>query len=459
MLIFVLIVFLTILLYAAYFFMNKELMSPPVLFIGPFLIATIFAAVYREFWKLDLHLNTFLVLFGGCFVCLLACISYRYSSFGRRTRARAREQAQKTTSPEQINISTWKVVAFVLVQIISVFTIAMDMRKLTSQYGISGNFSTVMYWFRHYHMFSEDKINLSSLASNLRMISVYGSYIWIYTLCHNKTYKYKTVNAVWMLVSVILSVVCAMMVGARGDAFDIFVAIFVMFFALWQMKGGRRHRINFRKMAILVAAVTVALFSFKALGDMAGRNAVESSKANSVTNSAIYTMAFYFGAEIKNLDIYLAAPFHRGAEVFGGQTFAGILGWLSGTFGLGWNVEVYLPFQSGGTGNVYSTFYPFIYDFGYTGVVVLTAILAVVSQMLYERSKLNGRNTAINFNMLIYSYISGPIVFSFFGEAFFTSILSTGFIKVIFLWKFMIWYCLNMKTSKQLTRSKTLEGK
>ena len=96
-----------------------------------------------------------------------------------------------------------------------------------------------------------------------------------------------------------------------------------------------------------------------------------------------------------------------------------------------------LPFQKIGNfslGNVYTTFYPYIYDFGYVGIPILVTIMAVVSQLFFELAKREKISQVPGIMTLIYGYIFPTIVQVFFSNKFYEDLLDIKFIKICILW-------------------------
>lgn len=88
-------------------------------------------------------------------------------------------------------------------------------------------------------------------------------------------------------------------------------------------------------------------------------------------------------------------------------------------------------------GNVYTTFYAYLYDFGVTGVIVLMILMGLISQVLYQKatkpSKRN-RRYSINLWIIVYSYVFYSLAFSFFSNKFYEGIVSIQFIKYLVFW-------------------------
>ena len=307
-------------------------------------------------------------------------------------------------------------------------------------------------------MFSDKNVSLSSLSSNIRLFSIAVSYIWIYILCNNFIGKLKNKKMIPMLISVVLGVANCVILGARGEAIQLIVSVFVIFVFLQKKYHGWKSNIKFRQILIAGIILFAVMYGFKASGDMLGRSSVKNYNI-----SAIDELAKYLGAEIKNLDIYLEKPFSSMQDaVPGSQTFGYSLGWLSNLFGLDWKIGGELPFQKVNgisLGNVYTVFYAYIYDFGYIGLIFLTLLMAALSQLIYEHSIVERKKAKINFRIIVNSYVLFLVTFSFFGERFFTYVINISMIKYLIIWKLMIDFCVGKKFRiKNRLRSTNLSG-
>jgi oligosaccharide repeat unit polymerase len=247
-----------------------------------------------------------------------------------------------------------------------------------------------------------------------------------------------------MLTSIALGVINSVMLGSRGGALQIIVAIIVCYLFLQKKYNCWKPKLKMQQIFLIAAIMLLLMFTFNGVGNLLGRNSVIN-----YSTTAVGELAKYMGAEIKNLDIYLENPF-EGNQMAGSQTFGVILSWISKRLHLGWNVETVLPFQKVGgisLGNVYTVFYAYIYDFGYVGAAILTMVFAVLVQLIYEYATLE-RKRKINFRIILNSYVLSLVVFSFFGERFFAAVLNTSFIKYILLWKFMIWFVTRLRVKR-----------
>lgn len=442
MLIYILIACMILLLFCAWYSMQKDLISPPVMFVSPFVVALICASIYQGEWDLDMYFDTFLVLLCGCTVFVFFCFII-HNTLGKKIRKKASSYRKKNElifelQKKPIVVKKWKIIAIIMVQFFSIMIVISSMRNVLSQYGVGGSLSLLMYYYREYHMFSDYDVQISGLASNLRLFSIASSYICIYIMCQNYILK-KAKPDFLIIVSIILGFANSVILGARGEAIQLILAIIIMFYFLQRKFNNWHPNIKFRQI-ILVGIILVAIMAgFKASGDLLGRQAVIKYSTNAVDE-----VAKYLGAEIKNLDIFIRNPV-KTDQIIGSQTFGNFLSWIDTKLDLGWDIKQVLPFNKVNgisLGNVYTVFYSYIYDFGYFGIFWTNAIAAILSQIIYEYAVKERKKDVFNLRIILNSYILFLVAFSFFGERFFNNILCIAFIKYIIVWKVIIWFLM-----------------
>ncbi|WP_258927380.1 O-antigen polymerase, partial [Bifidobacterium breve] len=89
----------------------------------------------------------------------------------------------------------------------------------------------------------------------------------------------------------------------------------------------------------------------------------------------------------------------------------------------------FLSFNGYFMGNVYTTFYALLVDFGFAGCLLAVAIMAAMSQCTYSVA-LCSRNS-YSIAVILYAFISFQLFMSFFSSNFYQNIFNTGFIKFI----------------------------
>lgn len=217
---------LKIVLFVAYKAMGKDLMSPAFLYTAPFCIALLCGAVYADKWSLELHFNTFVTILCGAFLFVLICTIVHFS-YGKWLLKTSKKKDNRCTA---INVESWKIVLTIIVQCISLYVVVGSMRASLAKYGISGNLSLLMYYFRSYSLFSEYSVGISGLAINLRIFSIAACYIWIYVFVNNRILKIKAKNEILLIISFGLGIANSVILGARGEALQLIFALVVIWF-------------------------------------------------------------------------------------------------------------------------------------------------------------------------------------------------------------------------------------
>jgi len=118
------------------------------------------------------------------------------------------------------------------------------------------------------------------------------------------------------------------------------------------------------------------------------------------------------------------------------MTFINLIHYVGARFGIqGLDYSIVLDFNSVGIynlGNVYTIYYAFIKDFGYVGVILLVALMAVICQVVFE--KMRATYSKSNFFSIIYCFIVGLLAFSYFSNKFYESIFDMNFLKYLICW-------------------------
>ena len=251
---------------------------------------------------------------------------------------------------------------------------------------------------------------------------------WFAYIIFNNRFNAKH-NEPSCIVIVLLSIISSLLGGGRGGAIDLIICMFVFYIICIYRKNKSYRIISITPFLRIFVVALIIIFTFQMLGDFVGRVS---------TLSLMDYLAEYFGAEIVNLDIFLEDPSPRN-EIWGNQTFIYLVKMIGPHIGL--DASYYLldqPFHFNNgynLGNVATTFYSFIYDFGYWGVFYLTTAMAITSQLLYEHI-LKNNFTVRSFHLLIYAYVYATLILSFFSNKFYEKLFSKGFLVLAFVWLF-----------------------
>jgi oligosaccharide repeat unit polymerase len=177
---------------------------------------------------------------------------------------------------------------------------------------------------------------------------------------------------------------------------------------------------------------------FQGLGSALGRT---------VQADPLQYLAVYFCGGIRNLNEYVKIS-HSRPDVFGKMTFPYVNNFLGNRLhnsSLIYALDLpYLSANGRNSGNIYTTFYAYIYDFGYLGVAIMPFIMGMISKILYKRA-IKGAyksNKKIKISIIVYGYVFYTLAFSFFSNKFYEGIFKITFVKMCLIW-ILVSYILN----------------
>ena len=195
-------------------------------------------------------------------------------------------------------------------------------------------------------------------------------------------------------------------------------------------KSSQFSEISYIKIAVaIIATVLLFYFSTKYIG-------------RSTEDFGIYYLAFYCGAEIKNLDIFINSINIPESNYLGEYTFFSIYNFFDSN--IKYNKDI-LGFNWVGNymlGNVYTCFQNYYIDFGIVGTFIIISLIAIGIQYIYVRAT---NSTILNysffdFRLFLYAFVGRKLALSFFSESA-ISMINIGTIKIcieIFLISFII---------------------
>ena len=414
---------------------KKNVLEPSVIFTFAFVLLSVMALIFSDEWNLDLHLNTFLVVGGGVFEFFLVClITKKVINFFRRKKHGKKETDEDSCATvlddREVKIASWKKVLCLIGIIISGIIYLSYIIKATGV-EINGLFDIpkAISSFDTMTKFSESNFNvdLPFLVTNLHVIIIGLGYWFACLIAHNLACMKKV--KVLDVLNLFACFVVSMLGGSRGHVIFIVIVGIAYFLVLIAKKKNFKNYISakFAKRVLIIGAVLLCVFI--PMARLLGRN---------VKESPIEYMSIYCGAQMKNLDVYLQKHDPNDtSELFGEQTFMS----LYRTVGKRLGIERFIyksdiPFRivnGHNLGNVYTTFYAYIHDFGYTGVVVMVFIMAVISQFVFELVKVVAVKKRLNILIMCYGLIVNALFLSFFGEKFFAGI-NMATLRYIIVW-------------------------
>ena len=413
-------IFLLILLLLAYFTLGRNFSRPSILYIIGFLLCSVVAYNYRKEWGLhSMSSITAFVLVGGAFM-FYAVEWYDYK--------RHPIQGRKIdiNSDEFQPISPIKLVIFLVFQLI-VFSLLAKERMM---YAMTSNLSDALVEYNNDVKFKEVSVRVPFYINHPYIMCVVSRYIWCvlfpYYLFKDKRYN---IQKILIFLNLIVGSMGTTLMGGRTGILNDIVTLLSFTYICYYFKTEFRGGLFPRKIMILILAVGLAFSAFfNELGYALGRK--ESEDPVSII------LSIYCGAEIKNLDDFIQHPFKQGNEsgLPAQYTLCGMYAKFAYYQGIKGS-RLYSPdlrFNDYGNyplGNVYTTYYNFILDFGIWGAVLFTGVMALIAAFLY-RKVINScfwKNGRLDLWVIFYaSLVPSACFLSFFSCKFFESFSFTG---------------------------------
>lgn len=431
----VIILFLILLIITGvnYFINDKLYISPAVVFSAGFTFSTFWLFFYIEKWNVNLNTNTLLVIIFGILTFSIVCkiISSIYSS-------KYKENYKEKKELNLIKIQNIKLNLFIIFCIIvNVLTLYFTVKSVDGSFSNIGN---ALYKYRNLTAYKGEILGIPKIIDILSGIMNAASYWFIYILVNNFIVTKKIDKK--LLFIILLSVATSVLDGSRGALVNNVLAMIPFIFILKNEKEGFANKLKAKSVFIIIILAVFMLSTLKFSATLLGRNDIK----NMDTTDYI---AMYTSAEIKNLDTFLQEE--KNIEKYVGiHTFNSLYKIVGGLIGKEeWQINnkpIYRFVNEYNLGNVYTIFFDFICDLGYPGVFIFTTIMAIFCQTAFEKCKRTKLSQIEpNVSVIIYAYMFGGIIFSFFGNKFFPQIFSIGFVKYIIAWYIYNWFFCKLK--------------
>ncbi len=412
-------IILLILCFLVYILQGLDPISPALLFCGGFAACLVATSIFSRMWNYEMSSTVFVVVLGGC---LLFVVS---SAICRRIALKSVDELDVRDYRLPVNN------AYLITLAVFVLVVTLVSMKLIMQAYPSDSLGGSIARYNSVIKFTDDGANVfPPLWDKFRNLASMAGYLFAFYLAQSFVEQDKpaiVLSFFGTTVACLFQVLSASRTMAVGYIFS-FVVAYVM---LRRHRDGRLPEIRVKTMLLIVAAVLLFLVSFQFVArTFQGRN---------TSSDPLVYISAYIGAEIPNLDTFIqAGGANTNPAIWGYMTFRNTIRWIGSQFGFSSFIYQYdLPFNvinGVSTGNVYTTFYAFIYDFGYIGFIFLTMLMAAFSQMVYSKScKLNS-GWASSIWVIVYSIIAYALLLSFFSNKFYENVFVITFVyKLVYL--------------------------
>ena len=422
-----LLLILLILLFISWLNNNHDIFSPSFIFCSSFIFSSVWAILYQEKWSFDPDYKTILVVSMGVlfFVIFSSLIHYCM-----------RDNLKSHIKEDLIKIEQWKYILFILFEIFTIILLAKSVMNATQIHGFS-NLSQAIFTYRHNSLNGTLLRTIPGFVNTLRICVSSSGYWFAYF------FSLKLVNKkipVYETIIILLAMVNSSLLGGRNGIINMIISIIVCYYFIYSRKNNFRLKFKFFQILKIILLFFLILYLFQFVGNILGRNI-------NADVSIIDYLAKYCGAPLKNLDIFITS--NRIGDIHGNnQTFIYLVQWIGSKIGMYTDYVLDLPFQSINNfnlGNVYTTFYPYLYDYGYFGEFFLVGFMAIICQFFYESCKKKNNPNKLIFFTVMYAYLFNALVFSFFSNKFYEQYFSLSFLKTLIFWELFDLFFLRIK--------------
>lgn len=409
--IYILLVMLFVLLFASYIIFNNDVFSPPCLFCIAFILSVSNLILNLRYWDVNFKLNTTIVI-------LLGVSSF---VFGAKIFSKFRTAKQRTATPIS-NIEA-KRLPLLIWFFFECIILLMVINYLINYTG--ANLFTAITLFRQ-ASFTDNPIRYPFWLSQCYFVCRRSAYIWAYIIVNNY-FLNKKIDVI-ILMCFLISAIYPFFAGERGSIVELLLGIFLLIVLHYQYMLGKRKKLKFRSIIMIVLAGSLAAYVFTLVGTFIGREVLSMGE----------TISIYLGAPVLNLNTWLQRSY-ASLRLWDNRTLSGVIDFIR-MFGAhsikgGETGFIYRLANGHVVGNVYTTFATFYFDHGMIGVVLFSFLMGGITQSLYMRCACGFGKSPFRFILLMYLY---PLVFfSFFSNRFFV-VFDEIFIRSLIVWWILI---------------------
>lgn len=368
-----------LLLYIAFEISGKDILSPAVLLLLGYLVATIFGIYNIERWKTNISDYMMLIVFLG--VVFFVVGDY----FGRKIRIGTRKTSCNVSSTQLKNLENkqgiFKLLLISILCLLFTYLVWKEMVRIA--------YSDFKSWGNIVYNYKINKANnaMSGLGKWAGKITKACAYVYLFVFANNMTNTEKlklkniTRNFIYLLPGLFYCVQ-QLILGARIGVIGFMVsAVFSVGICQW-IKYKKLYKINIASLIKgFVVAVIVCICFFK-IKEVVGRQ--------QESLGVVDYVATYLGGSFDLFSQYIR---ERRETLRGYESFSGIIDNLQSYFGMLKDVTIVSSheFRNAATGvtigNTYTGFRNYYNDYGLFGVCLLSNLLALIFSGTYGKIK------------------------------------------------------------------------
>ena len=428
MLIYVMLIIFLLMTIYTYIKARGDILQPSVIFSAMYTFSILCATLNKEYWGIDLSWKTFfIIVLGGLeFIIISFLVDYFYK---KKYDNDMKINQNEDNKGKIIKIEKWKIAIIFIYSIVVIILLVLNVLSIASEFGEFSNFSEALTIFRQNTSY-ESNASLSQIMSLLLKPLFAAAYICLFVYIKNIIYKEgkltkKIFTESIYLLPVLAFVIQSLVQSNRGSILRIAIAGFSMFVIIWYQKWNWKRKVSIKAILSLVIIACIGLTAFYFSATLVGRK---------ISKNLIQYVTMYCGGSIQCLDMYVKEPAKK-SDIFGYETFTYFIRNLQDYLGLELDEvpTTHLEWRkSNGVliGNVYTSYRRWIQDFGYVGMILLQAGVALFYNIFYNKMKYskNKSSTINDIGLLTYAYLAYPLFIHSIDSIFYLNVFRLYFI-------------------------------
>ena len=402
---------------------GKRYSSPVVFFITPLIVQSTISFFYYP-WNISDY--TLFLITTSCIIFTLSCamVHYIFRHFVRNT---------LKTNKSHVLLSNFQ---YILLIICNFACIAIILKGVKNSNGASSaDLASIIGDFNNAVKTDDSQVSIGTFPSLIYTLLIGMSYAYSYILATTivKLPKKKWIFPIILFGTGALGLLAT---GSRTDAISPIITLILYIIMLNESQNNNLSllSINIKYYFYIILSIISIIFVFQFSTIIIGRQ---------VDQTPIDYISTYLAAPLQNLDF--AQPRNSAnPSYFGLNTFKPLYDSLeqAGLVPTGTSRGRFAFISRDGyfTGNVYTTFYSLLLDFGTIGTLAAISFMSIVMQTIYELSLKRLTTFFIPLLPIIYGYLNYNMTMSFFASSFYHNLFSTSFLKAIVGMSFVVIY-------------------
>lgn len=416
----ILAMFLFMLAILSYYTSKRDIMSPTFILSVLFLASNLFAIVGNVKWKVTINPDLLFVFFVGMLALYLGELIVLAFAKGKKVLKRNFHNQE-----DRIDISFNKMMSIIIINSIILVLYFRRLVQMASSIGYSG--SMLLKYVRVATITEGIKAG-AAFTIFLGLISASG-YFCIYIIIHNiliaKTKPFSSRNLIYY-VPIIQQIIRSIIGGARNGLISIVVVVFACSIIQYQ---GDIKKVKMSKILVFGSiALCGFLILFTNLGKLTGKTTVDNFTD---------TIFIYAGSSIVAFSAWLDKGLIGTSNVFGGESFWGIRYLMNMIFPSIHVDSKFLEmtwFADGTKTNIYTAFRSYLFDFGWSGLLLIMFLIGFIFNISYKITKKHHNP----FLTVLYAYFLYNYIYILFTPSITSNLFTSSQIFSVF-WMLIIY--------------------